>query len=73
LAPLLRPLERLLAEWGLETIAAVGAIVAYAPQEHQLLEGSALPGDPVKVRYVGYRQGPVLLYRAKVSPTHAEF
>jgi DNA-binding Xre family transcriptional regulator len=68
LAPLLRPLDRLLAEWGLETIAAVGAIVAYAPHEHQLLEGSALPGDPVKVRYVGYRHGPVLLYRAKVSP-----
>jgi DNA-binding Xre family transcriptional regulator len=68
LAPLLRPLERLLAEWGVETIAAVGAIVAYDPSEHQLLEGGVLPGDLVKVRYVGYRHGPVLLYRAKVSP-----
>jgi len=26
------------------------------------------PGTPVIVRYVGYRQGKKLLYRAKVSP-----
>jgi hypothetical protein len=35
---------------------------------HQLLEGTAQPGDLVKVRYTGYRQGDKLLYRVKVSP-----
>jgi hypothetical protein len=32
------------------------------------MEGNAQPGDFVKVRYVGYRQGEKLLHRAKVSP-----
>jgi DNA-binding Xre family transcriptional regulator len=68
LIPLLRPLERLLADWGMEAIAAVGAIVAYDPQVHHLLEGTATPGAAVKVRYTGYCQGEALRYRAKVSP-----
>ncbi len=68
LLPLLRPVEQLLQQWGVEAIAAVGAEVAYDPKEHQLMEGTAEPGDRVKVRYTGYRQGDNLLYRAKVSP-----
>lgn len=68
LLPLLRPVEQLVQEWGIEAIAAVGSEVPYDPQQHQLMDGMAQPGDPVKVRYTGYRQGDKLLYRAKVSP-----
>lgn len=68
LLPLLRPIEQLLQQWGVEAIAPVGAELPYEPQLHQLLEGTAQPGERVKVRYTGYRQGDKLLYRAKVSP-----
>ncbi|MFB2875862.1 helix-turn-helix domain-containing protein [Floridanema aerugineum] len=67
LLPLLRPVEQLLREWGVEAIASVGAELPFAPQEHQLIDGVAQPGDPVKVTHVGYRQGDKLLYRAKVK------
>ncbi|MDX2230511.1 MAG: helix-turn-helix domain-containing protein [Leptolyngbyaceae cyanobacterium bins.349] len=68
LIPLLRPIEHLLQQWGIDAIAPVGAEIPYDPQSHQLMEGSANPGDRVRVRYTGYRQGDRLLYRAKVSP-----
>ena len=68
LLPLLRPMEQLLQAWGVEAIGPVGAQVNYDPQVHQLMEGTAQPGDLVKIRYVGYRQGDKLLYRAKTSP-----
>lgn len=68
LLPLLRPMEQLLQQWGVEAIAPVGAELPYDPQLHQLLEGTAQPGERVKVRYTGYHQGDKLLYRAKVSP-----
>lgn len=68
LLPLLRPIELLMQRWGVVAIASVGAELPYEPQIHQLLAGTAQPGDLVKVRYVGYRQGAKLLYRAKVSP-----
>ena len=68
--PLLQPLDRLLASWGIVPIGEVGADIAYDPQWHQLMatvgQAPAL-GDQVRVRYVGYRQGEQLLYRAKVS------
>ncbi len=67
LLPLLRPLDRLLETWGITAIAAVGAEIPYDPQQHQLMGETAHPGDRVKVRYTGYRQGDRLLYRAKVS------
>ena len=63
-----KPLDKLLHEWGIEVIGVVGAEIPYNPQEHQLLEGNAQPGDTVKVRYIGYRQADKLLYRAKVIP-----
>ncbi len=63
-----KPLERLLQEWGIQAIAPVGAEVPYNPQMHQLIEGTAQPGETVRVRYTGYLQGEKLLYRAKVSP-----
>lgn len=68
LLPLMRPIEQLLTQWGVEMLEPVGSEILYDPQQHQLMEGSAQPGDRVKVRYTGYRQGDKLLYRAKVSP-----
>jgi DNA-binding Xre family transcriptional regulator len=68
LLPLLRPIDALLQDWGVSAIAPVGAELPYSPQHHQLLEGTANPGDLVKIRYTGYQQGAKLLYRAKVSP-----
>lgn len=68
LLPLIKPVAGLLKQWGVEAIASVGEEIPYDPQSHQLLEGHAEPGEPVRVRYVGYRQGDKLLYRAKVSP-----
>jgi len=64
----LKPLEKLLQQWGVEAIAPVGAELPYDPQMHQLMEGTPQPGETVKVRYTGYCQGDKLLYRAKVSP-----
>ncbi|MGJ5629509.1 nucleotide exchange factor GrpE [Nostoc sp. CALU 1950] len=63
-----KPLEKLLQAWGVEAIAPVGAELPYDPQLHQLIKGTAQPGEIVKVRYTGYLQGEKLLYRAKVSP-----
>ncbi|MBD2206386.1 nucleotide exchange factor GrpE [Calothrix sp. FACHB-1219] len=63
-----KPLDKLLQEWGIEAIASVGAELPYDPQFHQSMEGNLQPGERVKVRYIGYRQGDRLLYRAKVSP-----
>jgi molecular chaperone GrpE (heat shock protein) len=68
LLPLMRPLEKLLQTWHVEAIAPVGDEVPYDPQLHQLMEGDAQPGELVKIRYMGYRQGDRLLYRARVSP-----
>ncbi len=68
LLPLVRPVEQLLQEWGVDAIATVGAEVPYDPQWHQLSQGTAQPGELVRVRYIGYRQGEKLLYRAEVSP-----
>jgi len=68
LLPLMRPIEQLLKDWGVESIAAVGSEVPFDPQLHQLMNGTANSGDLVRIRYTGYRQGDRLLYRAKVSP-----
>ena len=68
LLSLVEPVEQLLKQWQVETITAVGEELAYDPQYHQLMKGTAQPGDLVKVRYVGYKQGDKLLYKAKVSP-----
>lgn len=67
LLPLVRPVEQLLQQWGVVALATVGEELPYDPHWHQLMEGTAQPGELVKVRYTGYRQGDKLLYRAKVS------
>ncbi|BAU14369.1 hypothetical protein LEP3755_49160 [Leptolyngbya sp. NIES-3755] len=68
LLPLVRPIEQLLQQWGIEQTAIVGSEIPYDPQQHQLMGGTAEAGDLVRVRYAGYRQYDRLLYRAKVSP-----
>ena len=68
LLSLVEPVEELLKQWQIETIAAVGEELPYDPQYHQLMKGIAEPGTLVKVRYVGYKQKDKLLYKAKVSP-----
>ncbi len=64
---LLNPLEKLLQSWGVERIGQVGEQIPYNPNQHQLLSGTAQPGDKVQVRYVGYQHGNKLLYRAQVE------
>lgn len=65
--PLMKPVEQLVQKWELTEIAMVGEEVTYNPRQHELIKGIAEIGDRVKVRYVGYKQGDKLLYRAKVS------
>jgi transcriptional regulator with XRE-family HTH domain len=68
LLSLVEPVEQLINHWNVSTIATVGEELAYDPQNHQLMKGIAQPGELVRVRYVGYKQGDKLLYKAKVSP-----
>lgn len=68
LLSLLEPVEQLLKQWNVATIATVGEELAYDPQYHQLMKGTAQAGELVEVRYVGYKQDGKLLYKAKVSP-----
>lgn len=68
LLSLVEPVEQLMQQWQVETIAAVGEELAYDPQNHELIKGTVQPGELVKVRYVGYKKGDKLLYKAKVSP-----
>jgi transcriptional regulator with XRE-family HTH domain len=65
--PLLKPIEQLITHWGVHPIGRVGEEIPYDPQFHQLIDGNANPGDLVRVRYLGYRQGDKLLWRAKVG------
>ncbi len=69
LLPLTHPWQELLQHWGVTAIGEVGAELPYDPQIHQPLQGHITPGQRVRVRYLGYRQGDRLLYRAQVSPT----
>ena len=68
LLSLVEPVEELIEQWNVEPIATVGEELPYNPQQHQLMKGIAEPGEVVKVRYVGYKQGDKLLHKAKVSP-----
>lgn len=68
LLPLVKPVERLVANWGVTAIGTVGEELCYDPQQHQLARGTANPGDLVRISHVGYRHGDNLLQRAKVVP-----
>ncbi len=66
--PLIRPLQQLLEDWGLIPIGDIDAIVPYNPQQHQLKQGQANPGDRVRITHRGYYHGNCLLWRAQVAP-----
>ena len=66
--PFVRPVEQLMAEWGVEAIAPIDAQVPYDPQFHQLKDGTANPGDLVRVANSGYCHQERLLHRAIVKP-----
>ncbi|MBE9040880.1 helix-turn-helix domain-containing protein [Oscillatoriales cyanobacterium LEGE 11467] len=70
---LIKPVEQLLHQWGVETIGEVGMETSYNPQEHQLLKDSdrTEPGQTVTVCSIGYRIGARLLHRVKVKPTQS--
>jgi molecular chaperone GrpE (heat shock protein) len=65
--PLLQSIDRLLTHWNVTVIGEIGTQIAHDPHYHQLIEGTAQPGELVTVRYCGYRQGDKLIFRAKVS------
>ena len=65
--PLLKSIDRLIAQWGVTVIGEIGAEVAYDPRWHQLIAGTAAPDELVTIRYVGYRQDDKPIFRAKVS------
>lgn len=66
---LLTCLGNLLEDWQLETIGQVWQQVAYDPESHQPDEEDIQAGEPVYVRFVGYRLRDQVLVRAKVSRT----
>ena len=69
LLPLLRPIDILLTDWGVEILGRVGEELRYDPTLHQSME-SGVPiqtGDRIRVRFSGYRYRGNLLHRAKVS------
>jgi DNA-binding Xre family transcriptional regulator len=67
LLPLVKPIERLLANWDVVPIDRVGAVVPFHPQQHQAIDGQIAAGEMVIVRYPGYQQDGKLLWRSQVS------
>jgi molecular chaperone GrpE (heat shock protein) len=65
--PLVKSLDLLIQQWNVTVIGEIGEQLSYDPRWHQLIEGMANPDELVTIRYVGYRQGDKLIFRAKVS------
>jgi molecular chaperone GrpE (heat shock protein) len=65
--PLVKSIDLLIQQWNVTVIGEIGKQLSYDPRWHQLIEGMANPDELVTVRYVGYRQGDKLIFRAKVS------
>ena len=65
--PLAKSIDLLIQQWNVTVIGEIGEQISYDPRWHQLIEGMANPDELVTVRYVGYRQGDKLIFRAKVS------
>ena len=61
-------LEQRLTEAGLTRLGAVGAGEPFDTRQHQRMSGADVrDGDPVTVRFVGYRLGETVLLKAMVS------
>ncbi|HOX02027.1 MAG TPA: nucleotide exchange factor GrpE [Candidatus Paceibacterota bacterium] len=66
-------IEQTLAEHGLERIGEVGAEAAFDPALHQRMSGGDVrDGDPVRVRFVGYRFRGETPVKAMVSRVGSE-
>jgi DNA-binding Xre family transcriptional regulator len=65
--PLVQSIDQLISQWGVQPIGEVGSALSYDPQWHQVIAGTTNPGELVTVRYIGYRQGDKLIFRAKVN------
>ena len=67
--PLLRPLDALLQDWGVEPIGRLGDRVPYNPHHHQLIthSDSLLPETIVEIQRPGYLHQGKLIFRAEVS------
>ncbi len=68
LVALFSPLETWLQQQGITCIGQPFQTLPYNPIEHQCDQGGVNPGDPVEIRFVGYRQGPDILVPARVIP-----
>jgi molecular chaperone GrpE (heat shock protein) len=66
---LFTPLENFVKTWGYAPIGSPWEQVAYDPQRHQADTEDIDRGEPVYVRFVGYRQGDRIVCPAKVSRT----
>jgi hypothetical protein len=70
LLPLLSPIDRLLVEWGVSPIGAIGEEYDYDPALHHGMNGDFQLGDRIRIRCLGYRYqnstGNHVLHRAKV-------
>lgn len=66
---LLKPLDKLLAKWGIESIGKPWERVAFNSQIHYGDEENLTPNELVYIRFIGYRQGDKVLIPAKVSRT----
>jgi molecular chaperone GrpE (heat shock protein) len=62
-------LDNLVQLWGCQAIGSPWESVTYDPQLHQGDSADLQPGEPVYIRFVGYRQGDRILIPAKVSRT----
>lgn len=67
LIALFRSLDTLLSDWQIDPLGSPWEQVPYDPQLHQPDSPEIHPGEPVYIRYVGYRQGDQILCPAKVS------
>ena len=65
--PFIKPVETLMAEWGVDAIAPVDAQVPYDPQYHQLTGTAANAGELVTVTHSGATHNGKILHRAKVK------
>ncbi|GEM_PF-1100719 len=66
---LFTPLDGVLEIWGYTAIGSAWEQVPYDPQIHQPDCTDLAPGDPVYIRFVGYRYHETILSPAKVSRT----
>lgn len=67
--PLLSPLDTAVRQMGIEPIGAVGEVTSFEATLHQPAgQGQTLlPGQEVRIKFVGYRMGEAVLRRAQVE------